>query len=210
MKHLPLYALTVLLVACSSAEEETTPVVETNEPAPITTTATFADMLKNGKSLECNFSTTNDGETTIGTMWIDGSSQRMKGSFVRGNQTFNVIVANNTNYMWGSELENGISMNLEPGEAFADVANDEENTTVADVGLTDTMPIDFTCKKWFIDENNFIPPADVQFTDMSAMMKQMQNIVPNGNSIESACAVCNFLPEGEEKASCMTDLGCKE
>lgn len=62
MKKFPLFVLTVLLASCSSAQEETQPIVEDSEPIILTTTSNFADMLKNGKSLECTFSTTDDGE----------------------------------------------------------------------------------------------------------------------------------------------------
>lgn len=131
----------------------------------------------------------------------------MKGAFARDNETYNVIVANSLYYMWGSELEKGISMTLEPGEAFGHSVDDQDSN-VPDVGLTDTMPVDFSCKKWFIDENTFMPPTDVQFTDMTAMMKQFQNFSAGSNSVESACSVCNMLPEGEEKENCKTAPSC--
>lgn len=209
MKKFPLFALTIILAACSTAQEETQPIVEDSEPIILTTTSNFADMLKSGRSLECAFSSTDEGITTTGTMWIDGSSQRMKGAFARDNETYNVIVANSLYYMWGSELEQGIFMTIDPGEAFGHSTVDDQDSNIPDVGLTDTMPVDFSCKKWFIDENTFMPPTDVQFTDMTAMMKQFQNIVPNGNPAESACAACNFLPEGEDKEACLVNLQCK-
>lgn len=44
------------------------------------------------------------------------------------------------------------------------------------------MNYKFSCEKWSVDESVFIPPTDVQFTDMNAMMKQMENItIPQMN-----------------------------
>lgn len=73
--------------------------------------------------------------------------------------------------------------------------------------------MDYKCYPWSPSSASFVPPADINFKDFSAMMNQLQqqtqglNNLPGGNS--AMCAQCDKITETQAKASCKQSLGCK-
>jgi len=40
--------------------------------------------------------------------------------------------------------------------------------------------VSYECERWTVDASLFVPPPDVEFTDMTAMMEAMMQDMPEG------------------------------
>lgn len=73
---------------------------------------------------------------------------------------------------------------------------------------------DYRCKVWIADANTFVPPTDIQFTDVSNMMKDLGTMpavtqpTEDESSDMGACSLCDSLPT-EAQASCRTSMNCE-
>lgn len=120
------------------------------------------------------------------------------------------IVDTKVVHTWDNITKKGMKMKAEEMS--------EEEMRVDDLGGEDVSEMDqeqaeyeqemtqeyqFTCQPWQVDESFFTPPTDVTFTDMSAMMEQMQQSA--GEMKEQMKGLCNML-SGEEKAECLSGM----
>lgn len=174
-----------------------------------TITGKFADLLGAGKNLTCTFSTSSDGTTSSGTVYVAGNN-KMRGDFttLSGGQTnqTSMIRDGQWYYTWGPSMPNGIKMKL------ADVEGTQGQTGQAGAQQTANLDqqVDYKCSSWGVDESKFSPPSDIQFSDYSAMMQNLTaSPAPGGASSNSAaCSACDSLSDDTQKASCKKALGC--
>lgn len=86
-------------------------------------------------------------------------------------------------------------------------------------GVDPNQPMNYSCSGWTADGSEFILPASVTFTDMSAMM---QGATASGVGMKAGasagagaagnsamCSACNQAPNATQKAQCLAALGCK-
>lgn len=134
---------------------------------------TLMGLMSMGKDLQCTFAYATEGKApSKGTMYISG--KKMRGHFdneINGKaSTMHMIQDGTYMYIWGSELPEGIKMmvpQLTPGATG--------DTPTANTGANQyfdaNQQVDFSCNPWSVDESQFVPPANVMFRDMAAMMK---------------------------------------
>src|SRR3989338_3918069 len=136
-------------------------------------------LLGRNISQECTFSSTENGSDTSGTVYV--ASGKMRGDFnstINGKREVNhMIVTDNTSYVWGDSMAQGIKMSL------ADTTKQENNNNNVDVN----KEADYSCKSWSADNNKFTLPAGISFSDMNAMMngaldKGMMDKKPAGSA----------------------------
>lgn len=112
----------------------------------------------------------------VGVIYVDGERVRMDGSDGQAGMS-SMINDGEWIYMWDTATKSGMKMKNEDteemvaeseGEVEVDV--DEEMTPE---GIGEAV-YDYSCGKWKVDESVFVPPTDVEFQDMDAMLKQME------------------------------------
>lgn len=198
-----------LLVACTPA----TPEQEESE----TMSMTFDQLLEQGDDFSCTFTEVNEGVTTSGTVYVSSSDERLYGDFqVMDGEMYDahIIHDGTTTYIWTSEMAQGIRMEI--GEEDS-IFGDEE--TEDGVGIDDEQPVDFECDDWNVDESKFVPPSDVEFTDMAAMMQGLMQMGEMDMEIQGEidseadikwmqCAACARFPDAAAKTQCEAALGC--
>lgn len=110
-------------------------------------------------------------------------------------------------YSWSDLNNTGVKMKSE-SESSVDNSDFEENSNMD----MDAF-YDFDCKKRKIDEKELEIPSDIDFTDFSQNLLQMDNFDSPANTSQDQigaqvdCSICNFFT-GEEKENCLVDLGC--
>lgn len=203
-----------MLAACAPA----TPVQE----EPETMSMTFDELLEQGDDFSCTFTDTSDGTSTTGTVYVSSSDERLYGDFqVTDGETYDAHIMHDgmTTYIWTSNMAQGIRFDIGEDES---IFGDEE--TEDGVGIDDEEPIDFACDDWDVDEDLFVPPSDVEFTDFGAMMEgMMQGMGMTGGDgsamgmtggdgspygINAACSACDQIPDEASKAQCKAAIGC--
>ena len=135
---------------------------------------TGQDSLKNllalGKTLECSFRTSDDGITTEGSAFFDSGKLRVDTMYTGASSsidTSSLIISGDTMYTWSKTDAGEFAIKMPTAAVPATSAG----TRKGEVSLQNNVQYD--CKPWRVDGSVFVPPADLTFMDMSAMMKGM-------------------------------------
>ncbi len=176
------------------------------------------ELFARGLSMECTFLYDDGTNSTDGVVYITG--ENMRGDFTTtiedGTTTdHHMIRKGNTSYMWGSEIDGGIMMTIPDLETVDDEFVQSQQEDVFPVQYEN---VEYNCKPWIPNDALLTPPADVEFTDFSAQMEQMQELqdtinknIESGDTEavnEAACSACDQAPTEDSRTQCRTALGC--
>lgn len=173
---------------------------KTSEVMPNSAESTAANSLKGllamGASKKCTYSV-GEGMGT-GTVYVTAGKMRGDTQVTAGKTTniSHMIVDGQTSYTWMDGQDMGYKMDfssLEGNSMKGDVGNNGHYN--ADVNKN----MNFACENWPIDNSKFTLPANVKFSDMSAMMQQKLPAgapgsmtdganPPAGGTMEAMCA----------------------
>lgn len=144
----------------------------TTENENINGFGSFASLMGMGKNLTCDFSSAaGDGYgPSSGTVYIAG--ERMRGDFTSEQdgttaQT-HMIHDGDSVYTWSKSAEGTFAMKFHQGEV--DVEQDAGVATMPSQAMSIENDVDYDCHRWSVDGSKFVPPSDIEFMDMEAMM----------------------------------------
>jgi hypothetical protein len=141
-----------------------------DDKKPFSGMGTLAELQAQGKDLECQIVMEKEGvEKTEGTYFVSGGS--LRGDFMvpapefGGTILSSMIVGGSSMYVW-SKI----------GDDTFGFKSDITNEKTKQVDTKEPVPLDaqvkYTCTQWEnVDGSVFVPPADVQFQDLNAVMK---------------------------------------
>ena len=184
----------------------TTKAVETALEDENSFTGSFADLLKMQRDFMCDFNYTSDaGLTSAGTSYVDVSGKKVRVDFTTELEDGTTndgsgISDGSYNYIWGSNMEQGIKTALLEGQdSFFDV---EQTDDSVDSYLSDDYDYDFDCDTWNVDDGMFVPPQDIEFIDMSEVL----NDALENSGVD--CSSCDQIEDAGAKNMCLQALGC--
>lgn len=164
--------------------EVAAPVVDTSVPAvPAAATdersgrATLASFLDSSEPIECAFVFT-DVETATqgeGTGFFADGQMRVDALYsdeTNAQYTSNLIMDETTMYVWASTADGAFALQM-PKDMNTLAATDTPATDQTAGALSPNDEVRYTCKPWQVDGSVFVPPASIEFMDMSGMMQQM-------------------------------------
>ncbi len=141
-------------------------------------------LFKLGKSMECTFSFSSGDMKGEGTGYFDKEKSRVDSLYsVVGDAPMAsyMITDGSTNMMYSWFLNEGkmtgMKMSL-PKEVDGEEVKDNTKPQ-APAGAPQVTPetdVTYDCKPWVVDNSVFVPPRDVEFTDMSEMQKMMEDM----------------------------------
>ena len=216
-----LFIAVLVLAGCSSDDgdyfdSDNTPPLAANDNVNTTVTSTFADLFATGGNAECTFMYEDNDFISSGTIWLQASAGNMAGDFTVTNpnaaeETFSMIMVDETRYVWGSTFPQGMKMGVIDGAVFEGIGEDSTDSN-DDFGLSDDDEVEFDCDNWSVDASKFVPPSDIEFIDITDTINQLNEITnsinTNGGVPAIDCSVCNLIPDSAEQAECMAALGC--
>ncbi|MFN3693186.1 MAG: hypothetical protein ACK4SL_03785 [Candidatus Paceibacteria bacterium] len=139
-------------------------------------------LLALGRSQECTFVVRTDGIVQEGTAFYDGGNARVdtliKGAAAEDIASYMIMdKKSNTMYLWGSaQGDQGIKMTLPSAESPTPAPMNNPQSGSSAPAVTPDMDVDYNCKSWRVDGSVFVPPASVEFMDMSEMQKMMEGM----------------------------------
>jgi len=175
-------------------------------------TGTMSDLMKRGKPVHCTYTITKDNVTQKGEMFISGTKARSDieiNTPGTGTQNVHAIALGDDQYVWGVQGKMGtkITMSLEDQQKMAE--QNKETYQQNSNGAPDvSAQINFKCTEWSVDDSKFEPPKDIQFQDMTNLFKNFTSGAATGNKVVDMCKLCNSLPAGSAKDSCIKS-SCK-
>jgi hypothetical protein len=168
----------VMNASTQTSEETTTSDTETSDRGSL------ADMFALGNNVRCEYSSTVEGEVSEGTFYTDGERFRVESTYTGTEETVtsNMINDGAFVYTWGNTPNGAMAIKMPVEET--EVSNDEQvfMPTNSDARSYVNMEeeVEYDCDRWNVDASLFVPPSDVEFTDMEAMMQNMQQGLPEG------------------------------
>ncbi len=170
-------------------------------------------LLTSTSPQKCTFSESIEGDNAASSGTVYVASGKMRGDFeslVAGkSEKSHMIVVDNTSHVWSDSMSQGFKMSL----------TEIEKPTAGKQNQIDiNKEVAYSCSAWSVDASLFVPPSNITFSDMNAMMKDipaMNGIPPNNNPMlddggpmrTSQCGACDSLP-GEQKTQCRAALSC--
>jgi hypothetical protein len=119
--------------------------------------------------------------------------------------TTHMITDGKTSYFWIEGEGNGYKM------AF-DVTEKAKEVETAKKPVDIDQKYDYSCTPWTTDSTSFELPANVVFTDLSALaipsIQAKPKAVSGDTNTDMQCSACDSAPESY-RAQCKQALGCK-
>lgn len=176
----------------SNLYKETSPAVlsEGTEISVATTTAgdslvgkdSLTALLTLGKSLECTFSFSSEGVRGEGSAFYDDGLARIDSLYLdESNQNMSsyLIIDSNNEVMYSWFTNDGLTQ----GVKLSTKVPSDQTAVVKDITKPETVtpdtPVQYDCKPWVADRSVFVPPSEIEFTDMSDMQKMMEDMQKN-------------------------------
>lgn len=181
LKILLITLLPLLLVGCTfpwqkpvtPGGEQTTPAAQTQEGWSLT------KALSLGESVKCTFKS-EQGETNS---WVKGKKMKVIGSGFGQSGNGGMVNDGEYIYIWGDNNQEGMKYKLS-ALAQKDQANPAENQFEEwkDPGKWASEvenKYKTECSKVVLSDNEFIPPANITFKDLTEVFEQMKNYQQN-------------------------------
>lgn len=171
-----------------STERERTP-----EEGTFTGYGSVIELLERGESVTCEYRAEQDGNITEGVVYVDGARGRysMQGSYesAADSGSFGAIVDGEVMYWWGEGMEGvgGMRMTLPKDQEI--VTTPEQFTDRSNTMVSPDQNVAYDCDRWNVDASVFVPPSDIEFTDMDQMMQDMFENMPEGFEIPEGMPV---------------------
>jgi hypothetical protein len=126
-------------------------------------------LLALGKTLECSFRTSDEKMPAEGTAFFDNGKLRVDTMYTGASssvETANMIVSDGTMYTWSKTTQGSFALKM-PLSAIPTAGA----TKKPEKSVSLENKVQYDCKPWHVDGSVFVPPSDITFMDMGAMMK---------------------------------------
>lgn len=166
---------------------------------------TILGLLSGGQNVNCQV-TYPDNKGT-GTVYV--SDKKFAGDFTMkgtdGKETTGHMISDGTYmYLWSSGIPMGIKMNL---EAAKNAAQNTQNVQSVDIN----QEVGLNCSPWTPDNSKFTIPTDINFRDMTQLLKQVPaqaagTVTPQTGSTGTKASPCDQITDPTAKAACVNAL----
>lgn len=161
------------------------------------TRGSIKSLLGIGKNETCIVSYPSAEGETKGTVYVSG--KKMRGDFTvkdtSGKEIESHMIADEAyNYFWSSAVAQGTKMKIDETVQATPTPNAQTQGTDLD------REVDYKCSSWPVDDSKFVPPANIQFMDISQVIKQTQTQPSIMNTQKSAC---EQISDPGAKAACL-------
>lgn len=161
----------------AATNSEATSSAELTEATPDRTadtgTGTFADFFGSGENVYCTFSGDYDeGVSGEGEFWYANDKMRVEATTrVDGEvYTSNMINDGDKVYVWGGTAAGMQAMVMDADTAMNEDSTDSTQTEQAAARVDMQQRVQYECNPWSARDTQFVPPSDIEFVDMQAMM----------------------------------------
>ncbi len=135
---------------------------------------TFADFFGGGRSVFCTFEAAYEGGSSEGSFWYSDERMRVEATTRADGEVYtsNMINDGERTYVWGGTAAGTQAMVFD-NETTETSAEDFAPYDIgqADARVSMDQQMSYDCDPWIARDTQFIPPSDIEFVDMEAMMQ---------------------------------------
>ncbi len=157
---------------------------QTTEQSNQQAAATLAQIMETGGEADCTVTKLADNSTT--RMIISGKKMKIVGSDMGEGKMGTMINDGTYAWVWTEGETTGFKTRMNQGVTPAVTGAEEQTPDVQETaaGYEDETKYKLSCTQKTIGDSEFVPPANVSFTDTEQMMKdagqQMNEAMPSG------------------------------
>lgn len=141
----------------------------------------FISLMNRGENISCTFTSTTEGVISEGVFYFSDGKYRVEAKTTANGVTFdsNMIGLEEQSYIWGSSPDGDMALIIandatELDESIYDFADMQEGSAIdLDAG------VEYDCDPWRPEAATFLPPSDIEFMDMQAMLQDIPGL-PEG------------------------------
>lgn len=195
---LGLFAFSQMKKPISPAGEQSA--IQQNSSVPATqesiTKGSLRSLIAAGKNVNCEINFP-DGNTK-GTTFVSGN--KMRGDFTvkgpDGKEMASHMINDGTYaYLWTDTVKQGTKMKIDAVKPSVSPAGVQ--------GADLDREVDLKCSPWSVDASKFNIPPDIQFNDVSSMLKNTG--ASSAPKVDKS--ICDQIPDAASKAECIKALG---
>lgn len=144
-----------------------------NQVAATVNTDTKKTSLKNllamGTSQKCTYSYSANGITSSVDVYLSKGMMRTDSTIIEGGKTMqtHMMLMNEITYIWGDGMPQGMKMSTANQNA-----PEAQNLSGQAQSVDMTSEMNYACTPWPVESSVFKLPTNIQFIDLSEMMKQ--------------------------------------
>ncbi len=160
------------------------------------TKGSIQSLLSAGQSVSCTITYPSDKGGYSGTTYVSGNKVRADFTIkdASGKMMYSHTIQDGTyGYIWTDGVAQGTKIKVDTMTKTPPTTGSQPSTQSQNVDLN--AQLDMKCSAWSPDASMFTPPTTIQFTDLSAMVKQ----VPKG--------ACDQITDPTAKAACLSAMG---
>lgn len=181
-----------------------------SESNSVSFSGTIKDLFTKNQPMQCTFSWSDEDVSSSGTVYVAGS--KMHGNFQtkQGNeepyQSY-IIQDGEYQYAWSPvDANKGMKMKISDVQMTETTPMAKETPTNEEQVLNwENQNVDYNCQPWTVDESKFVPPSNVEFTDLNEQMQKATEQMKG----QIDCSICEQIPTADAKAECLQSLGCE-
>ncbi|MDP2632421.1 MAG: hypothetical protein Q8P25_01730 [Candidatus Curtissbacteria bacterium] len=174
-----------------SPQSPQTPVVSQEATTSTQAKGSIKSLLTAGKSVSCTINNSSDVSVSEGKIYVSGNKMygefKVLGADAKEIQSY-MIQDGENGYFWTGTT--GTKIKIDPTAASP--------TAQSDQSVDLNQDVDMDCSSWPVDNSKFVPPANVQFTDVSEVLKQ---------TTQGTKANCDQITDPQAKAACLQYSG---
>ncbi len=184
MKKLSIVGLFILiLTGCQKATQnsQTQPTTQTIQEAG----SIMERAVAGSGAARCTVTNTTNG--SVITYTVSGKKMKAEGISYDKSMTSGAMMSDGSfTYIWDTVSKKGMKMTIpteedveklkDQGQNVPDFSKEEVKKEYEDKGYT------MDCKETRVSDSDFIPPTDVTFTDLSAMMEQSKKMMESSKT----------------------------
>ena len=165
----------------------------------------LANAIQSGKSIRCNMTNTvNNGQAEY---ILKGEKMKMTGTGFSENQQSGGMISDGTYiYTWDDITQKGVKMKAPDKETVESAQQEAEQMTRdvpdfsndADLQKYEDSGYQINCNPEDVNDAEFMPPADVVFSDLSSLMEQIPQDVSEGMTKEQQQALDEFMKQNDQ------------
>jgi hypothetical protein len=168
----------------TDAERATETAPDTVEPETLSGFGSLKNILGLGDTIRCEFRSTFEGQTSEGVFYTDGERFRVDSTVTSpesGTITSNMINDGIYTYTWGQSPQGAMAIKMATPEESDPMDWATEDWEANEESYVDfEQEVEYDCDRWNVDTSVFVPPSDVEFVDMEAMMQEAMQGMPEG------------------------------
>jgi len=180
--------------------------VEQEDTDSLSGTATLKSLFSRNESMRCDVSYSGPENEVSGTLYSAADQLKFRWDFVTttkssGDIESHMIRDGDTQYMWSSQMSQGMKMTVDPESLSTNMEAEES--------IDYNQNVSYECDAWSEDASAFEPPTNIEFQSFGGNSGSGAQMDMQGQAEFDGCSACAQISDGNAKEQCLASFSCQ-